>query len=88
MDGLEIGENGIVSRNALSSKNHASSSGQSGGATPVSGGVNGFGNKLSMSDRLVLLSKIGQGASSVVYKALDLKTMKLVAVKMIEINDR
>jgi hypothetical protein len=64
--------------------------------------VNGFGEgigkngiadpmqsiKLPMRERLVVLSKLGQGASSIVYKALDITDMKLVALKMISVFDR
>jgi serine/threonine protein kinase len=41
-----------------------------------------------MKERLVVLSKLGQGASSVVYKALDLQDMRLVALKMIHVHDK
>lgn len=44
--------------------------------------------KLPMRDRLVVLCKLGHGASSAVYKALDLTDMRLVALKMIHVNDR
>jgi hypothetical protein len=44
--------------------------------------------RLPMRDRLVVLCKLGQGASSAVYKALDLTDMRLVALKMIHVNDR
>lgn len=45
-------------------------------------------NKLPMRERLIVLCKLGQGASSIVYKALDLTDMKLVALKMIHVSDR
>jgi hypothetical protein len=76
VEGIEIGPNGIIRGGGKSE------------STPMNGGVAGFGNLLPMSDRLVFLSKIGQGATSVVYRALDLKVMKLVAVKMLTIKDR
>ena len=41
-----------------------------------------------MSDRVILLCRLGQGASSVVYKGLDLLSMQLVAVKMISVHER
>ena len=41
-----------------------------------------------MKERLVILGRLGAGASSVVYKALDISEMRLVAVKMIPISDR
>eukprot|EP00597_Dinobryon_sp_UTEXLB2267_P009186 CAMPEP_0170084652 /NCGR_PEP_ID=MMETSP0019_2-20121128/19783_1 /TAXON_ID=98059 /ORGANISM="Dinobryon sp., Strain UTEXLB2267" /LENGTH=808 /DNA_ID=CAMNT_0010300823 /DNA_START=372 /DNA_END=2798 /DNA_ORIENTATION=- len=44
--------------------------------------------RMHMRERLVVLSKLGQGASSIVYKALDLTDMKLVALKMIHVNER
>eukprot|EP01041_Mallomonas_annulata_P004307 gene4307-8567_t len=44
--------------------------------------------KLPMKERLMMLCRLGQGASSVVYKALDLTEMKLVALKMISVFDR
>lgn len=44
--------------------------------------------KLPMRDRLVVLCKLGHGASSAVYKALDLTDMRLVALKMIHVNER
>lgn len=43
---------------------------------------------LPMRDRLVVLCKLGAGASSAVYKALDLTDMRLVAVKMIHVHER
>ena len=45
-------------------------------------------HKLPMKERLCVLCKLGQGASSIVYKALDLSEMRLVAVKMISVFDR
>lgn len=65
--------------------------------------VNGFGegigkngiaigskyqSKLPMKERLVFLCPLGQGASSTVYKALDLAELRLVAVKMVPVFDR
>eukprot|EP01038_Epipyxis_sp_PR26KG_P009795 gene9795-13177_t len=47
-----------------------------------------YNNKLSMKERLIVICKLGQGASSVVYKALDLTDMKLVALKMITVHDK
>jgi hypothetical protein len=44
--------------------------------------------KLPMRDRLTVLCKLGMGASSAVYKALDLTDMRLVALKMIRVNER
>ena len=41
-----------------------------------------------MKDRLVVLSKLGQGASSIVYKAFDITRMKLVALKTVPIYDK
>jgi serine/threonine protein kinase len=46
------------------------------------------GSKLSMRNRLVVLCRLGSGASSVVYKALDLRDMRLVALKMISVHER
>jgi hypothetical protein len=45
-------------------------------------------HKLPMKERLCMLCKLGQGASGIVYKALDLSEMRLVAVKMISVYDR
>jgi len=45
-------------------------------------------SKLGLHDRIVFLAKLGAGASGVVYKALDLWEMRLVAVKMIPMFDR
>jgi hypothetical protein len=65
--------------------------------------VNGFGEgigknglavgsryqtKIPMRERLVFLCQLGHGASSTVYKALDLTELRLVAVKMIPVFDR
>jgi hypothetical protein len=47
-----------------------------------------LGSRLSMRDRLVILCKLGAGASGVVYKALDLRDMRLVALKMISVSER
>jgi len=45
-------------------------------------------SKLPMRERLLILCRLGQGASSVVYKALDLHDMRLVALKMISVFER
>ncbi len=44
--------------------------------------------KLPMRERLIILGKLGAGASSAVYKALDLTDMKLVALKTIRVQDK
>ncbi len=44
--------------------------------------------KIPMRDRLLVLCRVGQGASSVVYKALDLIDMRIVALKMISVYER
>lgn len=44
--------------------------------------------KLPMRERLVILCKLGAGASSAVYKALDLHEMRLVALKTIQVYDK
>jgi serine/threonine protein kinase len=41
-----------------------------------------------MKQRVCILRKLGQGACGVVYKALDITTMQLVAVKAISVFDR
>ena len=41
-----------------------------------------------LSERIIILDKIGQGASGVVYKAFDIQEMKIVAIKMISVFDR
>lgn len=41
-----------------------------------------------MRERLVILCKLGSGASSAVYKALDLQDMRLVALKTIQVYDK
>jgi len=44
--------------------------------------------KLPMRERLPVLCRLGQGASSVVYKALDVTELRLVALKMVSVFDR
>ena len=44
--------------------------------------------KLPMRERLPVLCKLGHGASSVVYKALDITEMRLVALKMVSVYDK
>lgn len=44
--------------------------------------------KLPMRERLVMLCKLGQGCSSIVFKALDLTEMRLVALKMVPVYER
>lgn len=48
----------------------------------------GASSHFSLSERLVLLCNLGQGASGIVYKAFDLQDMRLVALKMISVFDR
>lgn len=43
--------------------------------------------KLPMRERLTILCKLGSGASSAVYKALDLTDMRLVALKTIQVRE-
>ncbi len=83
-----IGPMGITT---TSSKNasgqHVDSSGT---ATPANGSRLNLVDqtRLSMRERLVVLCKLGTGASSIVYKALDLNDMQVVALKMIPVYDR
>eukprot|EP00602_Paraphysomonas_sp_CaronLab_P007344 CAMPEP_0185034520 /NCGR_PEP_ID=MMETSP1103-20130426/24491_1 /TAXON_ID=36769 /ORGANISM="Paraphysomonas bandaiensis, Strain Caron Lab Isolate" /LENGTH=639 /DNA_ID=CAMNT_0027571211 /DNA_START=267 /DNA_END=2186 /DNA_ORIENTATION=- len=44
--------------------------------------------RLPMRERLVILCRLGHGASSVVYKALDITEMRLVAVKTVPVFER
>lgn len=44
--------------------------------------------KLTMRERLIILCKLGAGASSAVYKALDITDMRLVALKTIQVNEK
>lgn len=57
-------------------------------STGASSDDRGRPSKVPMSDRLLILCRLGQGASSVVYKALDLQEMRLVALKMISVFER
>jgi serine/threonine protein kinase len=43
--------------------------------------------KLPMRERLAILCKLGAGASSAVYKALDITDMRLVALKTIQVTE-
>ena len=56
------------------------------------GGIHATGGSssglLPLQDRLVVLCRLGAGASGVVYKALDLRDMRMVALKMIPMFDR
>jgi hypothetical protein len=45
-------------------------------------------SKLPMRERLVMLCKLGQGCSSIVFKALDLTELRLVALKMVPMYER
>jgi hypothetical protein len=44
--------------------------------------------KLTMRERLIILCKLGSGASSAVYKALDITDMRLVALKTIQVYEK
>lgn len=41
-----------------------------------------------MNERVVLLGRLGEGATGVVYRAFDLLDLRLVAVKVIPVNDK
>lgn len=41
-----------------------------------------------MKDRVVLLTRVGEGATGMVYRAFDLFDLRLVAVKVIPVNDQ
>lgn len=41
-----------------------------------------------MRERLAVICRLGQGASSIVYKALDITEMRLVALKMVPVFER
>lgn len=47
-----------------------------------------YGHKIPMHERLVIISKLGSGSTSIVYKALDLQEMRLVALKKISVSDK
>jgi hypothetical protein len=42
-----------------------------------------YGHKIPMDERLVMLSKIGTGSTSVVYKAFDIQEMKVEATYLV-----
>ena len=44
--------------------------------------------KIPMRERLIILCRLGCGASSIVYKALDIASMRLVALKTINLYER
>lgn len=44
--------------------------------------------RLPVGERLAVMCRLGQGASSIVYKALDISEMRLVALKMIPVFER
>jgi hypothetical protein len=44
--------------------------------------------RLTMRERLLLLCKLGSGASSAVYKALDVQDMRIVALKTIKVSEK
>lgn len=56
------------------------------------GGINQAGGSTSgllpLQDRLVFLCRLGAGASGIVYKALDLRDLRIVALKMIPMFER
>ena len=46
------------------------------------------GSKLNFKDRFVVMCKLGSGASGIVYKALDLRDLRIVALKMVSVFEK
>lgn len=54
----------------------------------VGGGAAECGVVTPMNERVVLLRRVGEGATGVVYRAFDLLDLRLVAVKVIPVNNQ
>ena len=91
-----IGTTGIFATSGKGTNNSGAmmgaSTGQSGPSKEQSEGsssvVSPAAARLAMRERLVVLCKLGAGASSIVYKAFDISDMQIVALKMVPVYDR
>lgn len=52
------------------------------------GHLNANGSKLPLKERVAIICKLGAGCSGVVYKALDISPLRLVALKTVPVHDR
>lgn len=48
----------------------------------------GMESKVTMKERIVVVCRLGAGCGGVVYKALDLSPLRLVALKVVPVHDR
>jgi len=87
--GAAIGKTGMHSKGKATRSAHLTPG--SGGSGSVSGGGGSGSNlhlQLPMKERLVVLCRLGNGASGIVYKALDLISLRFVALKIVPVFER
>ena len=90
--GSNGGSNGepVLPTSSKDASERVSMAGDSASPVAVAAGAAAIGEVVTtpMNDRVVLLGRVGEGQTGVVYRAFDLLDLRLVAVKVIPVNNQ